>query len=207
MRLDKAGDPEPTGLWGYAAKMGVALTQEESFTGVQAFRNAYKPIVRFWYNTGDAAIAAVENPGEPFYSGPVTFITTAPEAKILFAVLPSGRRLFYLRPELEEGQYGRPQLTYEGLKLNQWVRIRTYGGHLVENLCQAVARDLLAEALIVADEKGFNIVGHCHDEIISLDTIGTKSVKELEQIMSTVPVWADGLLLGAEGYESKVYRK
>lgn len=208
MKFDKAGDPEPSGLWGYAAKMGVGLTQEESFTAVRAFRSAYRRIVSYWYECQDAAIAAVENPGESFYAGPVVFQTTAPEAKILFAILPSGRRLFYLRPELEVQYDGRPQLTYEGHKLGKWRRIRTYGGHLVENLCQAVARDLMAESQLEADAKDFTIVGHSHDELICLEhEQNGKQLDELQQIMSTVPAWAEGLLLGAEGYEAKIYRK
>ena len=208
-RYDKNGDPESTGLWGYAAKMGVSLTQEESFNAVRAFRTAYRPIVSYWYASSDAAIAAVENPGEAFYAGPVIWQTTAPEAKILFAILPSGRRLFYLRPETEINTYGRLELTYEGVNgfTKKWDRLRTYGGHLVENVTQAVARDLMAEAQLACDAAGFTIVGHAHDEIICLEKIEGHRLSELERIMSTVPDWANGLLLGAEGYESTIYRK
>jgi DNA polymerase len=131
------------------------------------------------------------------------------DRNVFYIKLPSGRRLAYLRPKLEDGKFG-PQLTYEGVdEKNKWGRIPTYGGKLAENIVQATARDLLAEKMLALDAAGFCIVGHVHDEVII--ECDTKTVaadkKRVHEIMKAPISWAPGLPLGADTTDGFYYRK
>jgi DNA polymerase len=90
---------------------------------------------------------------------------------------------------------------------NKWEETKTYGGSLAENVTQAVARDLLAEAIIRFEEEGINTVMHCHDEIVAEIKSSSITLEEIERIMCVSPTWAEGLPLAAEGYIATRYRK
>ena len=127
---------------------------------------------------------------------------------ILFSVLPSGRKLSYVKPRMELNKFGRNGLTYEGIMENKkWGRIETYGPKMVENIVQGAARDLLAEAMLRVERKGYPIVMHCHDEIIAEVPEGIGAVEEMCTVMAEQPEWAAGLPLRADGYECAFYRK
>ena len=127
---------------------------------------------------------------------------------MLFIGLPSGRSLAYVRPRIElDERFNKYGLTYEGIELGKWRRIRTYGGKLVENIVQAIARDCLAESLLRLDEAGYKIAFHVHDEVVLDVPHGFGSIKEVEAIMSQDIAWAPGLPLQAEGFESDYYMK
>jgi DNA polymerase len=102
-----------------------------------------------------------------------------------------------------------PQITYEGRQTQGgWGTVRTYGGRLVENVVQAIARDVLAEGMLRAHEMGFEIVGHTHDEIITLVPDSSRlNLTQLTDCMIAPIDWAPGLLLKAEGYEAVTYKK
>jgi DNA polymerase len=87
------------------------------------------------------------------------------------------------------------------------MRIETYGPKLVENIIQATARDILAEAMVRLEDAGFQIVCHVHDEVVLEVPEGESSVEEVNAIMSVVPSWAEGLPLSAAGFESPFYKK
>ena len=118
------------------------------------------------------------------------------------------RKLSYIKPRLATNRFGRMGLTYEGVgESKKWLRIETYGPKLVENIVQATARDLLAEAMLRLRNAGFDIVMHIHDEAVLEVPDGVSSVDEICRIMSVAPAWADGLPLRADGYECEFYKK
>ena len=131
------------------------------------------------------------------------------ESGILFITLPSGRRLAYVQPRLGENRWGGTSITYSGVTTGRkWGRLETYGGKLVENIVQAVARDLLVHAMQLVAEAGHRIVMHVHDEIVidePQDSVFT--VADACALMATLPAWADGLPLNADGYECDYYQK
>ena len=180
-----------------ALEMG--LKEEELPDLVNSWRVANPNIVQFWWDVEAAAIKALKN-GEPVHlQHGLAFI---PESNILFLRLPSGRRLAYVRPRLEiDDRFDKECITYE----SNGTREKTYGGKLVENIVQAVARDCLAEALLRLDDAGYKIVAHVHDEIIADQAHG--SIEEMEEIMSQPIEWAPGLPLAADGFETQYYRK
>ncbi|HEY9059311.1 MULTISPECIES: DNA polymerase [Oscillospiraceae] len=186
-----------------ADKMGLSDTELDDI--VRAWRSANQRIVRFWYDVEKAAVLAVRE-REPQRVGILRFKV---ENGILFITLPSGRRLAYIRPKIEKDlRFDKDGLTYEGLGINkQWWRQKTYGGRLVENIVQGAARDCLAEAMLRVDAKGYKIVGHVHDEIITEMRKGQGSLEELCGIMGQEIPWALGLPLRADGFETMFYKK
>jgi DNA polymerase len=127
--------------------------------------------------------------------------------------LPSGRLLSYYKPSLrmKDTPWGEPKATISFMGVDsitkRWERQYTYGGMLVQNIVQAVARDLLAEALVRLEDKGYPVVLHVHDEAIGEVPEGTGSVNEFVGIMSAIPQWAIGCPIEAEGFRTKRYRK
>lgn len=173
---------------------------------VKAWRAAHPKIVRFWYKTQDCAIKAIQNPGEKVPLSKNSYFVTHRDALLFY--LPSGRYLMYPKVSLEEGTYG-PQIKFWGLDqtTNRWCKQTTYGGKLVENLVQAVARDVLMVGMYNLVRAGYDIVTNVHDEIVAETLLGFGSVEEIEELMCDMPDWAEGLPLGAEGFESNYYKK
>ena len=127
------------------------------------------------------------------------------EAGFLFIELPSGRRLAYVKPRIEENRFGGESITYGGVGANKkWQRLETYSGKLVENIVQAIARDLLFHAMKTLSHCF--IVAHIHDEII-IECSPDVSLDVICEQMARVPKWAEGLLLRADGYECDFYKK
>src|SRR5690606_22232235 len=164
--------------------LDMGLSEDELPGLVKAWRRSNPKIVKFWHDAEEAAIRAVKDKRPVKLQYGIAFI---PESGILFLQLPSGRRLAYAKPRLElDERFGKESLTYIGDNS----RLKTYGGKLVENIVQAVARDCLAEAMIRLDAAGYDIVAHVHDEIIAE---GDQDIKEMEAIMSEPIPWAPGL--------------
>lgn len=185
-----------------ALEMG--LKEEELQPLVMAWRNANQNITKFWWNIDKAAITAVKERA----TTKVGKIEFAYYSGILFITLPSGRRLSYIKPRLQTNKFDREGLTYEGIgESKKWTRIETYGPKLVENIVQAVARDLLAEAMLRLHKAGYEIVMHIHDEVVIEAPINKNSLEEVYKIMSIAPEWAKGLFLKADGYECSYYKK
>lgn len=185
-----------------ALEMGIA--DDELKNLVTAWRQANPNITKLWWEVDKAAIKAVEEK-TTIRLGTLVFHC---KSGILFIQLPSGRRLSYIKPKLETNKFGRNGLTYEGIgATKKWERIETYGPKLVENIVQAIARDLLAEAMLQVDKSGYKIVMHVHDEIVVEVEKGKKTLENLCELMSITPTWAAGLLLRADGYECEYYRK
>ncbi len=184
--------------------LDMGLTEEELPPLVAAWRKANPHITQFWWDVDAAAIKAVTEK-QKTKVGKIIFEYMS---GILFITLPSGRKLSYVKPRMAVNRFGRDGLTYEGIAENKkWSRIETYGPKLVENIVQGTARDLLAEAMLRVEKKGYPIVMHCHDEIIAEVPEGTGSVDEMCEVMAVQPEWAEGLPLRADGYECSFYQK
>ena len=184
--------------------LDMGLTEEELPPLVAAWRKANPHITQFWWDVDAAAIKAVTEKQKT----KVGKIILEYKSGILFITLPSGRRLSYVKPRMAVNRFGRDSLTYEGISENKkWSRIETYGPKLVENIVQGTARDLLAEAMLRVEKKGYPIVMHCHDEIIAEVPEGIGSVDEMCEIMAVQPAWAEGLPLRADGYQCSFYQK
>ena len=184
--------------------LDMGLTEEELPPLVAAWRKANPHMVQFWWDVDAAAIKAVTEK-QKTKVGKIIFEYMS---GILFITLPSGRKLSYVKPRMAVNRFGRDGLTYEGISENKkWSRIETYGPKLVENIVQGTARDLLAEAMLRVEKKGYPIVMHCHDEIIAEVPEGSGSVDEMCEIMAIQPAWAEGLPLRADGYQCSFYQK
>ncbi len=184
--------------------LDMGLTEDELPPLVAAWRKANPHMVQFWWDVDAAAIKAVTEKQKT----KVGRIIFEYKSGILFITLPSGRKLSYVKPRMAVNKFGRDGLTYEGISENKkWSRIETYGPKLVENIVQGTARDLLAEAMLRVEKKGYPIVMHCHDEIIAEVPEGTGSVDEMCEIMAVQPAWTEGLPLRADGYSCSFYQK
>jgi DNA polymerase len=169
------------------------IPEEELPKLVAMWRQANRKIVQYWETVEDAALNAMTD-GRTSISHGVSFIK---EKGILFIELPSKRRLSYLRPQLRRNKFGGMSLYYEGLDqtTKQWGIQQTYGGKLVENIVQAIARDVLADAMLRLHDKGYKIVMHVHDEIVMEMPEGKGSTKEVDKVMGETIPWAKGLPL------------
>lgn len=184
--------------------LDMGLAEEELSPLVATWRNANPHITQFWWDVDAAAVRAVTEKRRT-KAGRIIFEY---KSGILFVMLPSGRKLAYVKPRMAVNKFGRTGLTYEGIAENKkWSRIETYGPKLVENIVQGTARDLLAEAMLRVEKAGYRIVMHCHDEIIAEVQEGFGSVEDLSEVMAVQPEWADGLPLRADGYECAFYQK
>jgi hypothetical protein len=202
----------------YAGGVGAfrSIARDSGFTDdeIEVFKNgwraAHPSIVRFWYALDDAARLAVEQPGRITTAGMIQFQR---DGDALHMILPGGRKLWYWHPRVEIGERGRPVLVHKVVQNSKWVDCRDgagmYGGIWAENATQAVARDLLADAMLRADADGLQIVAHCHDEIVveALEADGERVENMLGAIMVEIPTWAEGLPIAVETRRGRRYCK
>ena len=184
--------------------LDMGLSEEELPDLIDDWRNSNPKIVQFWWDIEKAAIETIKDHKDRQVGRiGVTFFSNT-----LWLQLPSGRRLAYVKPKLQPNRFGRLSITYEGLgQNNKWSRIETYSGKLVENITQATARDLLAEAMWRIENAGLDIVGHVHDEVILEVSEDGVTVEDVCQIMNQNPKWADGIVLNSAGYQGFYYFK
>lgn len=186
-----------------ADKMG--LTEEEMQHIVTQWRAASPKIPQFWRDTERAAMRALEHPGRTF-SIPCG-VKYRRDADALRCLLPSGRVLTYWGARIDD-RGGRPSIVFMGQNqtTRKWERSDTWGGKLVENIVQAVARDCLAVAMVRLEASGFSIVFHVHDEVV-IEAPEGSHWQDAAEIMGQPIDWAPGLLLRGDGYETKFYMK
>lgn len=190
-----------------ALKMGIP--QDELQGLVDAWRNANKNIVKFWYDTERAVIDAIKTRQN------VTFargkLKASVNSGILFITLPSGRKIAYARPRIipHEKWEGKDKIIYSDRNSvgSNWLDRDTYGGTLVENIVQATARDILGESMLALDKAGYKIVMHVHDEVIIEIEDNRDDLSKVCEIMGNEVSWAKGLPLRADGYECNFYKK
>lgn len=183
------------------------IPEEELPEIVQLWRKASPHITKFWYDVDTAAKRAIVT-AEPVKIRQGGLLFTR-EKGALFITLPSGRRLAYLHPKIGTNRFGSESITYMGMSqtANKWDRLETYGGKLVENIVQAVARDCLAAAMLRLTKAGYKICAHIHDEVVIEAPIGTGSLDDVIDIMCTPEPWTKGLILNAAGFENPYYMK
>ncbi len=197
---------------GYGMDVDLALAEK----AVKAYREKYRLVRSFWYDLENAAIEAVlSDSGKIVTVGDISFVK---KNDFLFCKLPSGRSLSYYQPQIipKTTPWGTDTeaLTYMSVNsfTKKWERQETYGGKLVENVTQAVARDLMAEAMYRVEKTDFDVLLSVHDELITEVDIGRKnSVKDLENLMCRLPIWAMNpagkIPINAEGWEGERYKK
>lgn len=207
----KTGEKEATGLLGYAWNMQVTeFTQEQSKLSVETFRREFEEVKDYWYGIERAAKKCIRT-GKRVDFGRVYFDRKGPFMRM---GLPSGRHLHYCRPRIEEVMmpWGekKASITYESQNdRKQWVRESTHPGKLTENADQAIARDLLAHGMKLADRRGLDLRIHVHDQLVGLvkEDEAEEKLRILIECMEDQPDWADGLPLGSNGFISKVFMK
>lgn len=190
--------------------LNMGLTEEELPDIVARWRQANKRICALWSAVEQAALAAMQT-AQPQGIQDLIF---ALEGEMVYGqyfltvTLPSGRKLFYPKPFLQENQFGRPAIHYYtvGQQTHKWEVTSTYGGKMTENIVQAIARDCLAETLRRIDAKGLQVVFHVHDEVI-VDAPMETTVEEICQLMAEPISWAPGLNLKGAGFENSYYMK
>lgn len=178
---------------------------------VSRWRESNKRIRDLWYKMDTAAIQVIQQGG----SIGVNKVIVSKEfyyrlgTDCLTITLPSGRKLFYVSPELSVNQWGGPSISYMGMDQSskKWKRIETYGGKLVENCVQAIARDCLAYAIQNLEKAGLPVVFHIHDEVVIDCDPAAASLNDVVEIISTPIPWAQDLPLGADGWVGNFFKK
>ncbi len=181
--------------------LDMGLTEEELPPLVTAWRQSNPHIVQFWWDVDRAAMTAVREKTTAVTHG----IRFACQSGFLFIMLPSGRRLAYVKPRIGENKFGGSCITYEGVGgTKKWERLDSYGPKFVENIVQATARDILCYSMQTL--RCCSIVMHIHDELV-IEADPHMSLSAVCAQMSRTPTWAEGLILRADGYETDFYKK
>ncbi len=177
------------------------MTEDELQPLVDSWRKANPNIVRFWWEVDSAVKGCLKKRDATETHG----IKFTYQSGMMFTILPSGRRLAYVKPHIGENRFGGESVTYMGIGgTKKWERLETFGGKLVENIVQAVSRDILCYAMQTL--RNCAIVAHVHDEVI-IEADPRMSVEAVCEQMGRTPPWAKGLLLRADGYECQFYQK
>lgn len=190
------------------------LPDEEVQDIVNRWRDTNPKIRDLWYAFDSAAVQVITNGG----SVTVRCCTFSREydssngTTCLTILLPSGRKLYYINPDIGENRWGNPSISYMGMDqtTKKWKRIETYGGKLVENCVQAIARDCLAQAIDNLEAAGYPVVFHVHDEVvIDIEPYADEDtmLNNVVTIMANPIPWAFGLPLNAEGWVGKFFKK
>ncbi len=181
--------------------LDMGLSEEELQPLVDSWRAANPNIVRFWWDVDRCVKDTVKNRVPTETHG----IRFRYQSGMLFILLPSGRQLSYVKPRMGENRFGGESVTYEGVGgTKKWERIESYGPKFVENIVQAISRDILAHSMRTLSHCF--ICGHVHDELIIECSMGVSLDAICEQ-MGRTPAWISGLLLRADGYECNFYKK
>lgn len=219
-------DGKKTGLWGYAEGMGVDMTRKEAHDNVRTFRAVYPEIPQTWYALEDAIKRCIREK-KPTTAAKCKFRMVQSrrinKTWFLLCELPSGRCIYYHRPKIvkrpfewtdsktgEKKRTIKDAIIYMGKQQNgkKWVKIESHGGKFIENIVQAIARDILREGIIKAHNAGYYIVGHVHDEIISEENEDSgKDLEGLRACMVDKIKWCADMPLNAAGWTGNFYRK
>lgn len=185
-----------------ALKMG--LIEEELSDLVRLWRKSNRNIVNLWSDVNKKALMAIKDRVTTRHKS----LSFRVHKNIFYIDLPSGRSLCYLNPKIKINRFGVEGITYQGVDQvsRLWFTMDTYGGKLVENIVQAIARDCLAEAMLRLDNYGYKLVMHVHDEVV-IEAHNSDTCDRITEIMGEPISWAPGLILTAESSESLYYKK
>ena len=202
-----------------AEKMfSLVISEEESKSFVDFYRETHPKVVQLWRDLQDAAVTAVEEPGTVQAVGEGASLRLTKRGGYLWMILPSGRPLCYARPKVElvEAPWSTPEKPAKVKSLTAWAtnsytrrweRCSLYGGLLVENAVQAIARDWMAEGMVRAEQAGYPIILSVHDEVIAEVPGGHGSVSKYEAILAQAPSWGAQCPITAEGWRGPRYKK
>jgi DNA polymerase len=194
-------------------KENIYATPGEAREYIDTYRRSNQAIVNLWASMQDGAMEAIRNPGVVYRNPRIAFVV---KNGFLWMKLPSGRLLAYMRPSIEtvttirDGEpWTRQEINFIGVDhiTYRWAALYTYGGKLTENAVQAIARDVLAAAMLRAEARGYKLVLHVHDELVTEVRRDFGDVAELESIAAEVPPWLAGCPIKAEGWRGPRYRK
>lgn len=181
--------------------LDMGLNEDELQPLVDAWRSSNPMVTTLWWDVDRAVKQCVHE----HVSVRTHNIVFTYKSGFLIIKLPSKRCLYYVKPRVEENKYGGESVTYEGVgSTKKWERLESYGPKFVENITQAIARDILLYAMQTLKE--YRIVAHVHDEAI-IETDKNVSVQSVCELMGRTPPWAEGLVLRADGYECEFYKK
>lgn len=181
--------------------LDMGLTEDELQPLVDAWRSSNPMVTTLWWDV-DRAVKQCVHEHASVRTHNIVFTY---KSGFLIIKLPSKRCLYYVKPRVEENKYGGESVTYEGVgTTKKWERLESYGPKFVENITQAIARDILLYAMQTLKE--YRIVAHVHDEAI-IETDKSVSVQSVCELMGRTPPWAEGLVLRADGYECEFYKK
>ena len=181
--------------------LDMGLNEDELQPLVDAWRSSNPMVTTLWWDVDRAVKQCVHE----HVSVRTHNIVFTYKSGFLIIELPSKRCLYYVKPRVEENKYGGESVTYEGVgSTKKWERLESYGPKFVENITQAIARDILLYAMQTLKE--YRIVAHVHDEAI-IETDKSVSVQSVCELMGRTPPWAEGLFLRADGYECDFYKK
>lgn len=181
--------------------LDMGLTEDELQPLVDAWRSSNPMVTTLWWDVDRAVKQCVHE----HVSVRTHNIVFTYKSGFLIIKLPSKRCLYYVKPRVEENKYGGESVTYEGVgSTKKWERLESYGPKFVENITQAIARDILLYAMQTLKE--YRIVAHVHDEAI-IEADKNTSVQSVCELMGRTPPWAEGLVLRADGYECEFYKK
>lgn len=192
------------------------LTDAEVKDIVTRWRATNKRIKDLWYKVDGAAVQVVQNGGNVGVNGLIISreFDYAQNRDYMTILLPSGRKLYYIDPQIGVNKWDNPSISYMGIQQsnkqkggNKWQRIETYGGKLVENIVQAIARDCLALSIERLKAAGYNVVFHIHDEVVIECEKDKASLDDVVRIMSEPIPWALDLPLGADGWIGEFFKK
>ena len=179
----------------------IGLTEEELQPLVDSWRASNPMITAFWWDV-DKAVKTTIKQRVPTEVRGIKFIY---KSGMLFIKLPSGRSLSYVKPKIGENKFGSESVTYEGIgSTKKWERIESYGPKFVENIVQAVSRDLLCYAMHNLSDQ--QICGHVHDELI-IECPENTTVSSISSVMGKTPDWMKDILIRGDGYDTKFYKK
>lgn len=191
----------------YCANAGVIITEEFAKSAVTTYRKGVPAIVASWKTVENLVAGAIRHPGTVYEGLKCKFYMME---HWLCVELPSGRSIRYpYARAVPVERWGKPayEISFRTEIKGQFVREKTYGGKLIENIVQAIALDVMQEGMLSAETNGYPVIGTVHDELLSLRKKGTSNVKELEALVCNVPAWSKGMPLAAKGFICERYKK
>lgn len=192
---------------------GIEIDKELAEHTIAAYRTTYYKVKNFWYAQDRAAMKALREPGKVIVEGRIRWsYRKVAKAAFLVCQLPSGRPIVYYKPKIKRvmSPWGlKDEITFWGVEsqTQKFKELKTYGGKLVENITQATARDIMAEAMLRVEKVGYNIVLSVHDELVAEVPKDKGTVFEFIKIMCDLEPWAKGCPITAEGWRGKRYKK
>lgn len=189
---------------------GQKVSNKVAKKAIKAYREKHAPVVKLWNNLERAAISAVNNPGKTFKVNNTEWFI---KDKFLVCKLPSDRCLYYYGPQVKNQRTpwgeNKPVLYHWTVdsKTKKWVFTKTWGGVLAQNCVGGISRDLLAASMVRQEKKGYKVALTVHDENVCERKIGEGNIEEFNKLMRTIPLWAKGIPMAAEGFIGNRYRK